>query len=121
MKLNIKAYSLAFGLFWGMIIFSFTWWLILFDGPYRGKTFLGSVYRGYHRTPAGSLIGLAWGFLDGCLWGALFAGIYNRLEDRFGGRQREEREERDRHREHHHHEHAPWLYALVHRVPGIHA
>ena len=41
-------------------------------------TFLSRIYRGYAVTPLGRLIGLAWAWLDGVVWGVLFAWFYNR-------------------------------------------
>jgi hypothetical protein len=32
MKLNIKAFSLACGIIWGLGLFCLTWWIIAFEG-----------------------------------------------------------------------------------------
>ena len=82
MKLNIKAFALTCGLFAGLGLFCFTWWIILFDGPTSGVTFIGKVYRGYSISVTGSFIGLAWGFFDGLISGAIFAWVYNFFTDR---------------------------------------
>jgi len=85
MKLNVKALALASGLFWGLGLFLITWWIILLDGSAdtaaKGYTppFLGLVYRGYAFTALGSIIGLAWAFVDGLIGGAVFAWLYNLL------------------------------------------
>jgi hypothetical protein len=77
MKLNIKAFSLACGLIWGVGLFLLTWWIIAFDGPTREVTLIGRVYRGYTISPGGSIFGLVWGFVDGLIGGAVFAWVYN--------------------------------------------
>ena len=82
MKLNIKAFSLTFGLVWGFGLFFLTWWIIAFDGATGESTFIGQVYRGYNISPIGSLIGLIWAFADGAIGGAIFAWLYNALVDR---------------------------------------
>ncbi|MCP3983741.1 MAG: hypothetical protein GY723_05095 [bacterium] len=79
MSLNTRALALASGLVWGVGLFLLTWWIIAFDGTSTDVTWIGRVYRGYSLTPAGSVAGLAWGFADGVLFGAIFAGVYNLL------------------------------------------
>jgi hypothetical protein len=41
MKLNIKAFALAFSLWWGFGLFLLTWWIIAFDGATGEVTFIG--------------------------------------------------------------------------------
>ncbi len=77
MKLDVKAFALTCAIVWGAGLFMATWWIIFLDGPSDGPTFLGSLYRGYSVTPAGSLIGLAWAVVDGLIGGAIFAWLYN--------------------------------------------
>jgi hypothetical protein len=77
MKLNVKAFSLACGLIWGVGLFLLTWWVLALDGPTREITFIGRVYRGYTISPVGSIYGLVWGFVDGMIGGAVFAWVYN--------------------------------------------
>ena len=87
MKLNIKAFALTSGLFWGIALFLLTWWIIAFDGSTGDPTLIGRLYRGYRITPAGSFIGLVWGFGDGLVAGAIFAWLYNLLSSRTQSRQ----------------------------------
>jgi hypothetical protein len=82
MKLNVKAFALAFGLIWGFGLFSLTWWIMAFDGATNEVTFIGNIYRGYNISPSGSLIGLAWALPDGSIGGAIFAWLYNVLAAR---------------------------------------
>jgi len=88
-RLSVRAFALAWGIFWGLSLCFIPWWVMLFDG-YTGETVLGRLYRGYTISPVGSLVGLAWGLVDGVISGALFAWIYNlvagRLSREEGGR-----------------------------------
>ncbi len=79
MKLNIKAFALACAIVWGLGLFLVTWWVIILDGPNTAMNELARIYRGYTVTPLGSLVGLAWAFVDGLVVGAVFAWLYNRL------------------------------------------
>ena len=85
MRLNVKAFALACGLIWGIGLFLLTWWVMAFDGATGDTTLIGRVYRGYNISAAGSLLGLAWGFLDGLLGGAAFAWLYNCIARLFAG------------------------------------
>jgi hypothetical protein len=82
MKLSVKAFGLAGGLFWGVGLFLSTWWIIMFDGPTTEATFLGRLYRGYSITPMGSVVGLLWALIDGAVAGAIFAWLYNVISAR---------------------------------------
>jgi hypothetical protein len=82
MKLNVKAFALTCALIWGIGLFLLTWWVIAFEGSTGYVPFIGHLYRGYSISPAGSVIGLIWGFVDALIGGAIFAWLYNLL----GGR-----------------------------------
>ena len=77
MKINVKAFAIAGGLWWGFGLFALTWWMILFQGASGDPTLIGRVYRGYSLSPLGSLIGFAWGLVDGMIGGAILAWLYN--------------------------------------------
>jgi hypothetical protein len=77
MKLNIRAFALTCGLYWGIALFLATWWLIAFYGASPDPTIIGRFYPGYSITPLGSVLGLIWGSLDGLIGGAIFAWLYN--------------------------------------------
>lgn len=79
MKLNIKAFALTCALVWGLGLFALTWWIILFEGATGDVTMIGRLYRGYTISPIGSIIGLAYGFVDALVGGAVFAWLYNLL------------------------------------------
>lgn len=79
MKLDIKAFGLAFGILWGLAMFIGTWWIIMSSGVQEGVPLMGKFYLGYRITPLGSVVGLIWGFFDGLISGVIFAWLYNRL------------------------------------------
>jgi hypothetical protein len=77
MKLDVKAFALTCGLLWGFGLLFLTWWMMAFGGATGETTLIGRVYIGYRINPMGSLIGFAWGFVDGLIGGAIFAWLYN--------------------------------------------
>jgi hypothetical protein len=79
MKLNVKAFAFTTAIIWGLGLFCMTWWVILFQGATGDKTLIAYVYRGYSISAVGSIIGLAWAFIDGLIGGAIFAWLYNLL------------------------------------------
>ena len=91
MKWNVRAFALAFGIWWGVGIFLVTWWVIAFGGWSTGEpTFLGRIYLGYEISPLGSVIGLVWGFVDALIGGAIFAWLYNVIATKmFAGSQQQ--------------------------------
>jgi hypothetical protein len=82
MKLNVKAFALAFGITWGIGLFALTWWIIAFEGVTGEATFISRLYRGYNISPSGSLIGFVWAFADGFIGAAIFAWLYNLIANR---------------------------------------
>jgi hypothetical protein len=77
MKLNIKAFTLAFGIWWASAVFFLTWWLILLGADTGSLSLLQTAYIGYAISPIGSLVGLIWGFFDGAIAGLVLAWLYN--------------------------------------------
>ncbi len=77
MKLNVSAFALAFGIWWGAGLFLLAWWIMWVVEPLGSPTFIERVYIGYEFTPVGSVIGLLWGFVDGLIGGAIVAWLYN--------------------------------------------
>lgn len=82
MKLDIKAFALTCALLWGAGLPLLTWWLIAVNGPSTAPTWLGHFYRGYNVTFVGSLIGGIWAFFDGLIGGAIFAWVYDFIDER---------------------------------------
>ena len=70
----------------GVGLFLGTWWVIAVGGATGEPTFLARIYLGYAISPLGSLVGLAWGLLDGLFAGAIFAWLYNTILPRFVAR-----------------------------------
>ena len=83
MKINIKAFAIACGLWWGLGLFALTWWLIYRQGATGDLTLFGRLYPGYNISPLGSLIGLGCGLVDGAVGGAILAWLYDRFVGRF--------------------------------------
>lgn len=83
MKINIKAFALTCGIFWGVGLFLITWWIIIMEGFTGEITLIGKVYRGYSISIAGSFIGFLWAFVDGIIGGTVFGWLYNFLVKRF--------------------------------------
>jgi hypothetical protein len=86
MKLNITAFALAFGIWWGVGLFIMTWWLIFLGAVPSEIGIFHELYPGYAMTPIGSFVGLIWGFICGGICGAILAWLYNTLADRVGRR-----------------------------------
>lgn len=82
MKLNIGAFALAFGIWWGVGVFLLTWWLIGVGSSAGEPTIMERIYVGYTVTPLGSIIGLIWGFVCGTICGGILAWLYNALAKR---------------------------------------
>jgi hypothetical protein len=80
LKLKPVALGLSLGIVWGSILF-ITTWLSFFTG--YGKLLLevlaGSVYPGYTISPAGSIIGFLYGFIDLLIFGTIVGWVYNKI------------------------------------------
>ncbi len=83
MRLNIKAFALALGIHWGFGCFIMGLAGTKNEAAAGFVRAIGSLYVGYSPTPLGSVIGLAWGFTDAVIGGALLAWLYNMLLKRF--------------------------------------
>ena len=83
MKLNVRAFAIAFSVWWGVGIFIGTWWVIAMSGFTGEPTFLARIYIGYEISPLGSIVGLVWGAIDGLIGGTIFAWLYNFCTERF--------------------------------------
>jgi len=79
MKLDVKAFALSCGIFWGLTILLATLFLLATGHSGNLISRLGYFYFGYSFSVAGGFIGLVWGFVDGAVCGAFFAWLYNRL------------------------------------------
>ena len=79
MKLKVFAFALTCGILWGTYILALSCWICIANGPYSDVSFLQSIYIGYSIHPTGIVIGLIWGFFNGCILGLIFALLYNYL------------------------------------------
>jgi len=77
MKLNVKAFALTCGIIRRAGLFLLTWWVVTLSGATGETTLTGHIYPGYSISPLGSVIGMAWAFVDGAFGGAIFAWLYN--------------------------------------------
>jgi hypothetical protein len=82
MKIDVKAFSLACGIVWGLGIFLLTFWIIAIEGATGEPTLIGRLYRGFTISPAGSFIGFTWAFVDGMIGGAIVSWLYNLISTR---------------------------------------
>jgi hypothetical protein len=81
LRINSKVFGLALGLVCGLVIFFATNWLIIKGGDQVGPhlALLGQYFIGYSVSFFGSLIGLAYGFALGTLFGMFIGWIYNKI------------------------------------------
>lgn len=77
-KLDSNAFALACGLLWSgaVVVLGIT---ARFGWGERWQALLADVYKGYHETVAGLVIGALWAFIDAFTGGYLFAKLYNVL------------------------------------------
>jgi len=76
MELRKRAFGLAIGLFWGLVVLLGTWWLLINGSPGEIFSKASSFYIGYSYTFGGALIGFIWGFVTGFLAGVFIAWLY---------------------------------------------
>jgi len=79
MKLDVKAFALAGGIFWGASLFILTWFNVWGYGSIEASSIVKSYYIGYSVSPLGSLMGAVYGFFDAGIGCGIFAIIYNKL------------------------------------------
>ena len=79
MRLNTRAFAVACGVFWSLMIFLATIWLLIFGFEGTVISNLDHFYFGYSFSYFGAVIGAIWGFFDGAIGGFIFAWLYNKL------------------------------------------
>ena len=79
--ISIRSCGLTLGIFGAVSMFTLAWWLILIGNAEGPTTLFERIYIGYSFTPLGSVIGAAWGFVDWGITGAIFAWLYNLINN----------------------------------------
>lgn len=81
LKLNARAWGIAFGLLFGLALFIATNVLVVRGGPIVGPhlALLGNFLPGYRVTFVGSLIGFVYLFVLGYGFGRLVGEVYNAI------------------------------------------
>lgn len=76
-KLSVCGFGTAFGVIWGLSMLLLAWLAASFDLGLPLVDLFGSLYVGFSADFGGAFIGLGWGLLDGFIFGALLAVVYN--------------------------------------------
>ena len=79
--LSIRSVALTLGIVGGASMFLLAWWLIIIGNAEGPATLFERIYIGYSFTPLGSVIGAVWGFVDWGIAGAIFAWLYNLINN----------------------------------------
>lgn len=81
LRINVRAWGIAFGLLLGLGLFLATNILVLRGGEVVGPhlSLLGVFLPGYSVTFVGSLVGFVYMFVIGYAFGRLIGSVYNRL------------------------------------------
>ncbi|GBC83244.1 hypothetical protein HRbin10_02389 [bacterium HR10] len=79
MWLHVRAFGLAVGIVWGLVILGVSLLVTLKGTGGEHLSRLGLLYPGYRVTYLGSVIGFVWSVIYGFVAGALLAWVYNRL------------------------------------------
>ncbi len=75
-KLNVKAFTLAWGTSFGLY-FLFLGWVAMFGWGDKIVETISTFYIGYAPTFWGAIIGGIWAFFDGAIGGLIIALFYN--------------------------------------------
>jgi hypothetical protein len=78
MKFNVKAFAIAHGLVWGLILM-FMSWSSCNGWQSEMVNVMKSSYVGMDSTFIGGVIAFAWGIVSGIVTGGTFSYVYNRL------------------------------------------
>ena len=79
MKLNTRAFALAAGIIWGIVVFAVTNISLLRGGKGEHLSKLAQIYPGYSFSFAGSIIGFLWAFVSMLILAWLLAFLYNKF------------------------------------------
>ena len=79
--ISVRSVALTTGILGALAMFFLAWWLIIIGNSEGPTTLLERMYIGYSFTPLGSIIGAVWGFVDFAIAGAIFAWLYNKINN----------------------------------------
>ena len=79
--ISVRSVALTAGILGAIAMFFLAWWLIIIGETQGPITLLERMYIGYSFTPLGSVIGAVWGFVDFAVAGAIFAWLYNKINN----------------------------------------
>ena len=77
MELRKRAFGIACGLVWGLIILFGTWYIYIAGVKGEMISKLSTFYKGYSTSIIGGIIGLIYGFVTAFIAGFVIAWIYN--------------------------------------------
>ncbi|HMN25394.1 MAG TPA: hypothetical protein PKE38_12890 [Ignavibacteriaceae bacterium] len=77
MELRKRAFGMAIGLVWGLIMLLGTWFLLLRGSPGEIFSKASAFYIGYSYSWGGAVIGFIYGFVTGFIAGVFIAWLYN--------------------------------------------
>lgn len=80
MRFNIKHLSLAVACVWALGQIVAGWGAAICGWGEQYVQVMSSLYIGYRPSFWGAILGGIWAFVDGAIFGAIFAYIYNALE-----------------------------------------
>ena len=76
MEIRKRAFGLALGSFWGLVLLLGTWFLLLRGSPGEVFSKASSFYIGYSYSFGGAIIGFIYGFVTGFIAGVFIAWLY---------------------------------------------
>ncbi len=81
-SLSPSGLGISMAIVWGSAVFLCTLFSYYSGAGYgmNGAGVLASIYPGYTVTPLGAIGGLLYGLIDGFIFGALIAWIYNKVK-----------------------------------------
>jgi len=79
MEIRKRAFGLAIGLFWGLVILLGTWFLLLRGSPGEIFSKASSFYIGYSYSFGGAIIGFVYGVVTGFIAGVFIAWLYEKF------------------------------------------
>ncbi len=78
-KFDVRAFGLACGIVWAAGVCALGIFSFFLDWGRIMVAVLASLYPGYSSALPGIIAGTLWAFVDGALFGVLFAWLYNKI------------------------------------------